>query len=201
MAKKKTKKKKWTPAMKEAFVRRMKAARRKKSGISSVKKKTTKISSKRKGAPVAKKGKKSSTAKRRRRRSGFRLGRGQMARVLTDTGLAIGGGITASFVANQLPFKQPVSKALVPIGVGLATLMFGPRRLPYALPLGMVAIGGLSLVRSQFPQLPLLAGEEEMVVVPRISNRPNGVPVYGGGVEEIGVEDIGEESYVTPADM
>ena len=195
MAKKK--KRKWTPAMKKAFVRRMKAARKKTPGISSVKRK---VSPKKKGVTVAKKRKKASSTKVARRRARPRFGRGDLTRVFTDAGLAVGGGILSSFVANQLPVKQPMAKAMVPIGVGLATLMFGGRRIPQALPFGMITIGALSMVRSQFPQVPLLAGEEEMVVVPRVTDRSNGVPVYGG-VEEIGVEDVQEEQYVTAADM
>ncbi len=224
MAKKK--KKKWTAAEKAAFAKRMKAARKKtakkttkrKTKKSTPKKTTAKKQYKRKGVPKmakkkAKSGKSSGGKKsyRRSRKGGGGLGRAGVVGMVKNALVAIGGGLVAGAVSNKLPIQQPLIKALSPAAAGILLILTIGKRNPLAMQLatGMLVIGGVSAIRAQFPNVPLLAGEEAVTISPDLLGQGDydELPDYTG-VEDIGVEDIGfngdeisEEEYETAASI
>ncbi|MDD5688612.1 MAG: hypothetical protein PHE88_12360 [Elusimicrobia bacterium] len=218
------KKRKWTQAERDAFARRMKKARggtKTKRRKKKVMKKSTftkefpkvRKRSKRKGVPaMAKKNRRRSLAKsskksyRRTRKAGGGMGKAGVINMVKDAAVAIGGGLAAGMISNKLPIPQPMLKALSPALAGiLLALTIGKRnKLVQQLATGMVVMGGVAAIRAQFPNVPLLAGEERVVVSPDlvgIEYDNDGNAIDYTGVEEIGVDEIGSEEYSTAADI
>lgn len=115
---------------------------------------------KRKGPSMAARKKKTST--RRKRRNNPRI---NIQKTLTDGAMAAAGAIGASAIANMIPVPDPRIKALIPIAAAiiLPTTKLVRGDMGRALSMGMLTIGALSLVRQFAPQLPLLAGENDML--------------------------------------
>jgi hypothetical protein len=211
---KKRKTTRWTAAKKKAFARRMKAARAAKSGKSASKprrRKKTKSTSNT-GVSMARKRRKSvarSSSRKRGGHRGFRMGGGggsmksAIMNSVKEAGVAIGGGIVAGVIANKLPISSPLIKAASPVVAG-AVLMgtIGRKnKLAAQMAVGMMVLGGVAVIRSKFPQIPLLAGEEEIeynTAPPELGYYPDDDVM---GVEElVGVEEIGAD-FATAADI
>ena len=144
--------------------------------------------------------------KKRGRRRGFGGGsKGQLISSVKEAAVAIGGGLVAGMVANKLPIQNAKLKAISPALAGAAMLLTIGRKNPLVrqLATGMLVLGGVSAIRSAFPNVPLLAGEEEIALNPEMLGY-NGYnqleygsePIYGS--EQIG---MGEEGFVTAANM
>lgn len=81
--------------------------------------------------------------------------------IVKNTGVAIAGGLIAGVLANKLPLPDPRMKAAAPAIAGLLLAMTIGRKNALAgqLAMGMLSIGGVSLIRTLAPGVPLLAGE------------------------------------------
>lgn len=223
MAKKKKaggKKRKFTKAMKDAFVIRMKKARsagkpkrgkmKKQSTKSAVKKSNRKTTVKRE-VPLARKrrsSKKGGTTKKGRRRSrsakSFGLkGKGIVGNV-KNAAVAVAGGIVAGMAANKLPIPNPLLKAASPLIMGLALMATVGRKnqLVAQMATGMMVMGGVATIRAQFPNVPLLAGEDEIVITPDMLGYTPTDDLLRGVEEFDGVEEFeGDEAFVTAANL
>lgn len=176
---------------------------------------TTKRVTKKGGAPVAthkKKryhsSKKSSAHMGKKRRNPYSkhhtVGKGGVAGALKHAAIAIGGGLIAGIVANKLPIPDARLKAISPAIAGAALIATIGRKNPIAAEIGtgMMVLGGVSAIRALLPNVPLLAGEEEIVVDPALLGySPMEENLYG--VEDFGGVDIGDEDgvYVSPANL
>lgn len=139
------------------------------------------------------------------------LGKGSGAVViLKDAALAVGGGVAAGILANKLPIQDPRLKAAAPIAAGvlLATTIGKKNAMLKGFATGMVVLGGVSLLKQLAPQVPMLAGEQEMMYLPQY---PDGYG-YGGEMVDLGLDEeedlssMGEnvqlgEEYYSPADL
>lgn len=127
-----------------------------------VKKKVIKKSIRRKvGFYVAKKRKKAV----KKARAGIRRivgGKGMQDTLMKGAGV-VAGAVGAGFIANQVPIKDPRIKAVIPIIMGLllSNVKMLKGQAGQAMTLGMVAAGGLALVKQFAPNIPVLAGEGE----------------------------------------
>jgi hypothetical protein len=107
-----------------------------------------------------------------------RRGVNQMARTATNTAWAVGGAAAAQGIVSMLPMVNPVARGLTQMGLGLVAGLAAPRRgagrvlIPMAV--GATVAGGLSMSRTIFPQLPLLAGTVGPRRVPYYGPRPAG---------------------------
>lgn len=131
--------------------------------------------------------------------------------VVKDAALAVGGGIAAGVIANKLPVADPRIKAAAPIaaGVALAATLGRKNEMAKGFATGMVVLGAVALLKQIAPNVPMLAGEDEMMYVPQLPYSPE---MMGEGVQlgydddELAVMgesvDLGqEEEYVSPASM
>lgn len=195
--------------------RKAKKSAPKKTARKTVKRKTVK-----KGIPIMAK-------KRRKARSGGGGFRGKARRavsrargffgkasgplaVVKDAALAVGGGIAAGVIANKLPVADPRIKAAAPIaaGIALAATLGRKNEMAKGFATGMVVLGAVALLKQVAPNVPMLAGEEEMMYVPQLPG-PGGY--MGGEMVELGEDDgelavMGEnvelgEEYVSPANL
>ncbi len=220
------KKKKWTAAERKAFANKMKRARAKKGGTktkrhkktmkkTTVRKTVSKVKrSKRKGVPAmarrkhhrrnsARSAKKSY---RRTRKVGGGMGKAGVINMVKNAAVAIGGGLVAGAVSNKLPIQQPLLKALSPAlaGILLALTLGKKNEIVRQLATGMVVMGGVAAIRAQFPNVPLLAGEESVTIGPDLLGQDeyDELPDYSNmGVNEIGVDEIAGEEYMTAANI
>ena len=188
MAKVKKTKKKLSSAQRAALKRgRAKAAKNRKKVSRTPKKKVYKEPLK--GAVMATKkraarksgGSKKSTSRTRRRSRGGGSSKGSVMRIVRTSLAGVGGGILAGTIANKVPIPNPKFRPLVPIlgGVGLAAL--GMKRgnpMVSGIATGMIILGSIAAVRQYFPQVPLLAGEEDDTLF-----LPNNI---GGDIQELG---------------
>lgn len=143
-----------------------------------------------------------------RARGFFGKSSGPMA-VVKDAALAVGGGIAAGVLANKLPVADPRLKAAAPIaaGVALAATLGRKNEMAKGFATGMVVLGAVALLKQLAPNVPMLAGEEEMMYVPQLPYSPE---MLGEGVQ-LGYDDdelatMGEqielgEEYVSPASL
>lgn len=226
MATKAKKKRKWTQAMKDAFARRMKRARNAKKGGATTKKKRKPVAKKskvsasrpakkkviRKGATTMAKKKISSSSgdakKTRRRRRSFGSGGGGVMKHVQGAAIAIGGGVVSSMIANKLPIPNPIAKAAVPLAIGAGLIMTIGKKKPMVsqMATGMMVLGGLAMIRAAAPNIPLLAGEEEVVVTPEMLGY-NDEDISGYNDEDIsGYDDedlsgLGIEDLSGPVDL
>lgn len=102
--------------------------------------------------------------RRGRFRHGFGGGKaGGVMNIIKNTGVAIAGGLFAGVLANKLPLPDPRMKAAAPALAGLLLAMTIGRKNALAgqLAMGMLSIGGVSLIRTLAPGVPLLAGEDD----------------------------------------
>jgi hypothetical protein len=223
------KKKKWTRAERDAFAKKMKRARASKGGTktktkrrkktlkkTTVRKAVSKIKrSKRKGVPAMAKrkhhrrssaGSAKKSYRRTRKIGGGGMGKAGVMNMVKNAAIAIGGGLIAGAVANKLPIQQPLLKALSPAAAGIILLLtLGKKNaMLQQLATGMVVMGGVAGIRAQFPNVPLLAGEESVMISPDLLGQDeyDELPDYSNmGVQEIGVEEIAGEEYLTAANM
>lgn len=142
---------------------------RKKTVKKAVRKKTVKkkrvykvTKPKRKGKSVAKK--KKSTKKSYSRRNPTK----GITDKIMEAGAVAGGAIGAGLAANQIPVGDPRMKAaaVMAIGVFLSTLKPMRGKMAQMLSMGIVSAGALSLFKQFAPNLPLLAGENDMYYLP-----------------------------------
>lgn len=136
-------------------VTRKKAVRRKVA-----KKPQRKPVQKRKVASMAKK--KKTTTRRRRRRN---PGAGKPMELLTNGAIGLGGAIGSGIVANMLPIPQPGLKAALPLAVGVGVALSPMAKMKGAqyFALGAMIMGGIALTKQFAPQIPFIAGEDEML--------------------------------------
>lgn len=148
------------PTVKKAVRKTVKKAVRKKT----VKKKRVYKSPKpkRKGSSVAKK--KTSKKKSYSRRNPTK----GITDKIMEAGAVAGGAIGAGLAANQIPVGDPRMKAaaVMAIGVFLSTLKPMRGKMAQMLSMGIVSAGALSLFKQFAPNLPLLAGENDMYYLP-----------------------------------
>ena len=125
-----------------------------------------------------------------------------------DVGLAVGGGILAGVVANKLPIPNPKLKAAAPLiaGVAMMATIGRKNKMVAQMATGVMVLGAVALIRNLFPAVPLLAGEEEVMVSPEMLGYvPEGIE-YEGEDDDLsdlsGRVDLGEEElYITPANV
>lgn len=237
---KKKGRRKMTAAEKKAFANRMKRARaakakgkttkkktrRKTSAKKSTAKKTVRKTTRRKSvkrkkevAPMAKRRsrKKSSGSKKRssRRRGGGGLFKGgNVMNSIKEAAIAVGGGIVAGMVANKVPIPNPILKASSPaiLGAALLATVGKKNKIVGQMATGMMVLGGVAAIRAAFPNVPLLAGEEEIMVTPDMLgydgddgyDYTDDMPM--SGPVDLGVNDISDmlgenEMFLTSANM
>lgn len=144
-------------------VTRKKAVKKKAVKKKTVKRKVAKKTVKRK--VVRKVAKKKGTKRKKARKAvGAFLGKNKkgIINTLIRGGAVVAGAVGAGVAANNLPIKDPRLKA---IGVVLAGALLANTKLlrspeGQALAMGMIASGGISLLKQFAPNVPLLAGEE-----------------------------------------
>lgn len=209
MAVKKKKKRTMTAKQKAALAKRRGTTTRKKKAAPKKKaaRKTAKTSTKKRSAPMAKK--KKGTVKKRvrsaaRRAKGF-LGKAGVGPIIQDAALAVGGGVAAGFLSNKLPIADPRIKAAAPIvgGIGLAMTVGKKNPMVKGVAQGMVILGTVALIKQFAPNVPMLAGEEDDLLLPSDYD----MPMLGyddfedddlmGEPVQIGADD----SYYSPADL
>lgn len=117
---------------------------------------------KRKGKAVAKK--KKSTKKSYSRRNPTK----GITDKIMEAGAVAGGAIGAGLAANQIPVGDPRMKAaaVMAIGVFLSTLKPMRGKMAQMLSMGIVSAGALSLFKQFAPNLPVMAGENDMYYLP-----------------------------------
>jgi hypothetical protein len=105
--------------------------------------------------------------RRRARRTylhGIGSGKNAIMKLIINGGIAAVGAVGGSFVASKIPLPNVKLKPFVPIAIGLALGMSKLSRKPVvqSLCLGLIAGGTLAAIKQNFPQLPTLAGDEEL---------------------------------------
>lgn len=117
---------------------------------------------KRKGKTVAKK--KESKKKSYSRRNPAK----GIADKLMEGAAVAGGAIGAGLAANQIPVQDPRMKAAAVMAVGIFLSTMKPMRakLPQMVAMGITAAGALSLFKQFAPNLPVMAGENDMYYLP-----------------------------------
>lgn len=217
MAKKK--RRKLSPAQKAALAKgRKKISKKRRSPVAKKRrsapkrktaKKTVRKVTKKKGVPPMAKKRKTrksggSGARRRSRRSRSAF-TGRASGVLNtfkEGAIGIGGGLMAGFLANKLPVADPRIKAFAPIAgaVILAATLGKRNKIAAQLATGMMILGGVSAVRNLFPNVPMLAGEEEVLYLPNYSGE--NIPLADDDEDMGGVVDLAAEpEYISPADI
>lgn len=148
--------------------------------------------------------------KKKRRRSSGRSGFGGKMRgimpMVKDVGLAVAGGVGANVLANRLPIANPKVKAAIPLvaGILLSTVIGKNKPMFREVGTGMAVLGGLALLKQFAPNVPMLAGEEDIVLLPSDYQ-------YNGEMQQLGYEggsplmgemqNMGEEEYLSPANL
>lgn len=207
------KKRKASPAQLAALARGR--AKRKANTGGTKKRKVSKKSSlpvKQERKTMAKK--KRSPATTTKKRSVRRVARGiggkmkGMMPMIKDVGIAVAGGVGANVLVNKFPIANPKIKAALPLIAGiLVSSVLGKKKAIFReIGTGMSVIGGLALLKQFAPNIPMLAGEDEMVYLPE---------EYQGDMMQLGYDDDGDgdymgdmlqlgddqEQYVSPASM
>lgn len=156
--------------------------------------------------------KKSSTATTTKKRSVKRTFKGiggrakGMVPMIKDVGIAVAGGVGANVLVNKLPIANPKMKAALPLVAGLLVSSVLGKKKPMFREIGhgMAVIGAIALLKQFAPNVPMLAGEDEMVYLPE---------GYAGDMLQLGYDEdpdlmgdmlqLGDESeeYVSPASM
>lgn len=157
--------------------RKRKATTRKSKPKVKYRTRTVTVRAKRRPAVKAK----AAPRKRRRRNGGFRIGRaftGAAARrTATQLGAGVGGAVGSAVVIRAIPGLTPTVRSWSQM-LGGAALMFAlPRRMQLTkiAMAGASLAGAFSIVKTNFPQFPLMAGECMGVnFAPRSYRRPIG---------------------------
>lgn len=156
--------------------------------------------------------KKSSTATTTKKRSVKRTFKGiggrakGMVPMIKDVGIAVAGGVGANVLVNKLPIANPKMKAALPLVAGLLVSSVLGKKKPMFREIGhgMAVVGAIALLKQFAPNVPMLAGEDEMVYLPE---------GYAGDMLQLGYDEdpdlmgdmlqLGDESeeYVSPASM
>lgn len=203
----------FTAARKRALKKAQAASRKK--GRKSPKKRKNPTSKRKGGNPVAKKRKRSNpnnTAKKnnpRRKRNPY--SRQSLTQMATTGALGVGGAVAGGFLANQLPIRDARLKAVAP---ALLALVLGSTRFVQRSPtlraanMGLLVVGGLSLVRQFLPADMMLAGNQGVPVpLDRETAAMLGVTedFAPEGDENMGVVEEfaggGSSGFVSPADL
>ncbi len=178
-------------------VARKKPVKKKVVRKKTVKKKVTKKPTKRKVVRKVAKKKKGTKRRKARRAVGGFLKKNQKGIIgtLTKGAAVVAGAVGAGVAANNLPIKDPRMKAIgvVIAGALLANtkLLRGPEG--QALAMGMIASGGISLLKQFAPNVPLLAGEENMYIP---SEEELAMLGYDDGYEDDDYDMLGVEEDV-----
>lgn len=148
--------------------------------------------------------------KKKRRRSSRRSGFGGKMKgimpMVKDVGLAVAGGVGANVLANRIPIANPKVKAAVPLvaGILLSTVIGKNKPIFREIGTGMAVLGGLALLKQFAPNVPMLAGEEDIVLLPSDYQYQGEMQQLGyeGGSPLMGeMQNMGEEEYISPADL
>lgn len=117
---------------------------------------------KRKGKTVAKKKKPTKKSSSRRNPT-----KGITDKLMEGAAVA-GGAIGAGLAANQIPVQDPRMKAaaVMAVGIFLSTMKPMKAKLPQMVAMGITAAGALSLFKQFAPNLPVMAGENDMYYLP-----------------------------------
>lgn len=138
------------------------------------------------------------------RARGFLSKQGDVMMILQDTALAVGGGVAAGVISNQLPIADPRLKSAAPIvaGILLATTMGRKNKMVRGIANGMVVLGAVSLVKQLMPNIPMLAGEDDVLYLPDETDMLGYDPDDEEELTELTGEtvDLGTD-YVSPADL
>lgn len=133
------------------------------------KKKSKKSKTSKKGVKkvAKKKGRKRTYKRKRRRRSGNPGNPGgklKIQDILMRAALGAAGGIGGSLIAQKVPVKDPRIKAAIPLiaAVGLSMTPLMKQKMMQPLVIGLATVGTMSLIRQFVPNIPLLAGEDEV---------------------------------------
>lgn len=145
-----------------------------------------------------------------------------MMKTVQEAAGVVGGAVGAGVLANMVPLPDPRMKAIIPLAAGilLATTKMGRTVLVKNMALGMMAAGGLAVVRQFMPNVPLLAGEDDMYLdyVPDDQERRAMLgqeddlllgqdeqdidEALDGDSELLGTQALlGEEKWLTPSSM
>jgi hypothetical protein len=151
--------------------------------------------------------------KRGRRRGRFMGGKVSTRSIIGNAGNAlagVAGAVGGAMLGNAIPAKDARIKAAVPLVAGIVLSGMISNPLFRSILIGVSIGGGLSLVRQLAPQIPMLAGADDTVLL--LPERPAGEtveigqPQYGGSTVSLsdGSQDEGaqgdEVGYVTQAD-
>lgn len=191
---------------------------KRKSNLKAAKKKTSKktvskpVQQERK--TMAKKKKATSEKPRKRSRAkGYARGIAGKAKgmipMVKDVAIAVAGGVGGGVLANKLPIANPKVKAAIPLvaGLAIASILGKKKHIFHEIGTGMAVIGGIALLKQFAPNVPMLAGEDEVVLL------PPGYEGCGGDMLQLGYDDdadlmgdmlqLGDESeeYMSPANM
>lgn len=112
---------------------------------------------------------------------------GDIGGMLKSTAGILAGAIGGSFAASKIPVDAKL-KAAIPLVAGLALNMtkLGKSEIARNMGLGLIAIGGLSLIKTFAPQIPLLTGDydEGYPLLTDESGAMLGLPYSGESDEE-----------------
>lgn len=206
-------KRKASPAQLAALARG-RAKRKAKTGVTK-KRKVTKSSSlpvKQERKTMAKKRRSPATTTTKRKRSVKSSFKGiggrakKMIPMIKDVGIAVAGGVGANVLVNKLPIANPKLKAALPLIAGLLVSSVLGKKKPMFREIGhgMAVIGAIALLKQFAPNLPMLAGEDDVVYLPE---------GYQGDMMQLGYDEdpdlmgdllqLGDESegYLSPASM
>lgn len=126
--------------------------------------------------------------------------------VVKDVALAVAGGVAAGAIANKLPIADNRLKAAAPVvaGILLAGVMGKKNAMFREVGTGMAVIGAIGLIKQLMPNVPVLAGEDQVYIIPDNSG-------YAGEMMQLGYDDsdeymgemmqLGNEEYLSPASM
>lgn len=209
-------------------VTRKKVTRRKVARKKPVKRKTTrKVVKRRKtarksnpkgGRPMARR-RKRSARKTAKRVYSYAKNKGIMDSLMQG-GAVVAGAIGAGVTANAIPMPDPRIKPIIPIAAGLLlqNMKAFKNKPGQAVALGMIAAGGLALVKQFAPNIPLLAGEdyydipldyEDEAMLGQFDEDPE-LDYYGGGEEDDYIDEdsldgdsivMGQDNWVTPGNL
>jgi hypothetical protein len=126
--------------------------------------------------------------------------------MVKDVGIAVAGGIGSSVLVNKLPIANPKLKAALPLVAGLLVSSVLGKKKPIFKEIGhgMAVVGAIALLKQFAPNVPMLAGEDEVYYIPE---------GYQGDMMQLGYDEdpdlmgdmlqLGDESeeYVSPASM
>lgn len=205
-------------------VTRKKVARRKPAKKTTTRKVVKRRKTKRKsnpkgGRPMAKRRKRRAASKAVKRVYSYAKNKGIMDSLMQG-GAVVAGAIGAGVTANFIPMPDPRIKPLIPIAAGLLfqNMKAFKNKAGQAIALGMIAAGGLALVKQFAPNVPLLAGEdyldipyddEDDAMLGQYEEDDPMLDYYGGEEDDFIDEEsldgdsiiMGQDNWVTPGNL